>query len=110
MIRALAWILLGAPAFIAGFVVGACGHVEAIKPPNTVSSCDRALECAAIVSGQHDACVACLEHADPLVLAELRDKHGDLPPLDTVSCETITAVVQRWTNLNLCVVGRWYGP
>ena len=90
--------------------LAACGSVEAIKPPNTVSACDRALTCGAILKGQHDACVACLEHVDPEVLADLREKHGDLPPLDSVSCETIAAVVNEWTNLKMCVVGRWYGP
>jgi hypothetical protein len=88
----------------------ACGRLEVVAPPNTVTACDRALVCGAILTGQHDACVACLEHIDPTVLADLREQHGDLPPLDSVSCETITAVTQHWTNLGLCVVGRWYGP
>lgn len=66
--------------------------------------------CGAILDGQHDACVACLEHVNTAVLDELRAELGDIPPLDTVSCETIRAVVQRWTNLKMCVVGRWYGP
>jgi hypothetical protein len=89
--------------------LAACGHVEAIKPPNTISACDRALVCGAILDGQHDACVACLEHVDPEVLADLREKHGDLPPLDSVSCETIASVV-KLTNLGQCIDSRWYGP
>lgn len=92
-------------------LLGSCGsHAIVIDPPNTVSICDRALVCGAILDGQHDACVACLEHVDKPKLTELRESYGDIPPLDSVSCETVVNVVQRYTNLSMCVVARWYGP
>lgn len=98
-------------ALLAMLALAACGpRIEAIKPPNTVSVCDRAIVCGAILDGQHDACVACLEHVDKPKLTELRESYGDIPPLDTVSCETVVNVVQRYTNLSMCVVARWYGP
>jgi hypothetical protein len=109
---------------VAMLALAACGRLEVVAAPNTVTACDRALVCGAILPGQHDACVACLEHVDPTVLADLREQHGDLPPLDTVSCETITSVIGSEASVDLarlcephkhmtiraCVVGRCHGP
>lgn len=59
---------------------------------------------------QIETCIACLEHIDQEALAKVRAEYGDLPPLETVDCETSLLVAQRYTNLSQCVVGRWYGP
>ena len=97
---------------IALIALGACGgqHSAYPLPPNTISACDRALSCGAIIDDQHDACVACLEHADQRIIDEMRKYYGDLPPLDELSCDTIISVVNKWTNIKSCVNGRWYGP
>jgi hypothetical protein len=97
---------------IALLMLAACGSqpVPAILPPNTVQSCERAIRCGVFLREQQAECTACLEHIDPNVMASLRAQYGDLPPLDSVDCDTITTVCQTATNISACVVGRWYGP
>lgn len=92
----------------------ACGStmqiVPEILPPNVKQACDRAIRCGVFMSVQRSECIACLNHIDMNVLNDLREQYGDLPPLDTVDCDTIDSICRKATNVASCVVGRWYGP
>lgn len=93
----------------------ACGAAPApqpakILPPNTEQVCARAEECSVFLPEQRNSCVACLEHIDPVELEKIRAEYGELPPLESVDCESLRLVVVLYTNLAKCVSARWYGP
>lgn len=106
------WIALG--------LVLCCGPEPVVQdplpdklPPNVAQACERAIVCGIFMEQQRGACEACLEHIDQVQLDDLRERFGDLPPLDTVSCETLSTVagvVESRGTIRSCVVGQWYGP
>ncbi len=82
-------------------LLASCGSAS-IEPPNTVKACALAASCGVV--SDEPACVACLEHVDPVFLPFVED----LPPLDTVDCATLIRAVSA-TNLPECINARWYG-
>ncbi len=102
----------------------ACGTsaVDVVKPlpPNTKDACARLEQCRIFMHEQRDACLACLEHVDKAMEAELVERFGPLPPLEQVDCSTLARIAgtthmppaRNAENITLaeCVVGRRYGP
>jgi hypothetical protein len=92
----------------------ACGNYpgspeSSLAQPNTHQACARAVRCGVFAESEYSACVACLEHVDPVVLNKLREEYGDLPPLDQVDCDTLRTVCSETTNVAECVHEKWYG-
>ncbi len=92
-------------------MLAACGSsatatAKAILP-NTEQACLRAVRCQVFAEYEFSQCVACLEHADQILLAKLRAEWGDLPPLEQVDCETLRYVCDEMTNIAQCVRERW---
>jgi len=97
---------LDPPAWLVGLMLAACGSTPAILPPNTVQACDRAVECKAVTTADHEQCVTCLEHADPEKVQALE------PYLETTSierwpCDDLVSYYAR-SNVSLCVEAKWH--
>jgi hypothetical protein len=90
--------------------LAACGSAPvALVQPNTHTACARAVRCGTFAESEYGACVACLEHVDPVVLNKLREEYGELPPLEQVDCDTLRTVCEDTTNIASCVRGKWWG-
>ncbi len=83
----------------------ACGSAPVAMPPNTVTACDRAVECEAITESKQAQCVNCLEHIDQSKLQTLEDEYGPLPPLDKATCEQIKTALE--TDIGTCIKNDW---
>lgn len=103
-------LLLAAAGWLSLFFM-ACGGEprEVVMQPNTHTACYRAIRCGVFSPDELTACVNCLEHVDPVVLHQLREAYGDLPPLETVDCDTLYTVCTDSTNVALCVREKWWG-
>ncbi len=80
-----------------------------ILPPNVEQSCALAIACAVFAEEQRDACVRCLNEVTVEMIAEIEAQLGyKLPPLEALSCESVTDAVTKYTNISECVAGDWY--
>lgn len=89
---------------LALLILASCAPLPEPLPPNVEQACARVVECGACTAEQLPACVTCVEHWAEQIDAEIIEQ---LPPLETVDCETITAVLTS-SRVAECIIEEWW--